>query len=207
MFSKISNEHGLNVEYYSEFYKTEKADEYFTQLKDLSFFSPTFKISGVCAQPKRKILAYSDAGLKCAFPGTKISPLPWTPLMLKLREDVEKQVGCTFNYVLLNYYEDGSSSLCHHKDKENCLNSTFPIAVLSFGQNRTLEFKKPNCETTSLNIEHGSLYLICNPTNKEFTHEMPPNPAVNQCRISLSFSHILPEVTHMVVKKEKLCQV
>ena len=123
-------DNGLNVQYVPHFIEKEQADDYFTQLKSLSFYTPTFKIRGKSVKSKRQVLAYGDANLSYSFSGTSIPAEPWTLLMIELRNHVEKFTACTFNYVLLNFYADGSGLINQHKDEETSLDATFPVSVL-----------------------------------------------------------------------------
>lgn len=202
MTSVHFTENGLNVEYISDFLQKDVADRYFEDLKTLPFYTPTLRIRGRDIKPKRQALAFSDPGLSYSFSGTTIHGNPWTPLILELRDLVEKQCGCTYNYVLLNLYRDGGSYISHHKDDECELDSTFPISVLSFGAKRKIEFKNALAPMTCINLNHGSFYSMNAPTNQLFTHGIPPDPTITQMRISLTFRHIIPKSTHL--KKQKM---
>lgn len=43
---------------------------------------------------------------------------PWTEPMLKIKKQLEKQLGCTFMYCLVNYYRDGRDHISFHSDNE-----------------------------------------------------------------------------------------
>ena len=94
------------MQYISDFIEKEQANDYFMQLKSLSFYTPTFKIRGKTAKPKRQVLAYGDANLSYSFSGTSIPANPWTSLMFELCDRVEKFTSCPFNYVLRNQFTD-----------------------------------------------------------------------------------------------------
>lgn len=204
MSSVILSENGLNVHYISDFIQKEDADKYLEKLKTLPFFTPTFRIRGKDIKPRRQVLAYGDSGLSYSFSGTTIEANPWTPLLLELRDKVEKQTACTFNFVLLNLYPDGSSYISHHKDNENELNASFPICALSFGSKRKIEFKKPETPITCINLEHGSYYAMLTPTNEEFSHGIAAEPNIKEIRISLTFRHIISNSAFFPLKKPKL---
>lgn len=195
-------ENGLNVEYIEDFIQKDVADRFFEELKTLPFYTPTLRMQGREIRPKRQVLAFGDPGLSYSFSGTTIHANPWTPLILQLRDLVEKQCGCTYNYVLLNSYPHGGSYISHHKDDERELDSTFPISVLSFGARRKIEFKNEVAPMTCINLNHGSLYLMHAPTNQLFTHGIPPDPLIKKMRISLTFRHIIPKFTPF--KKQKM---
>ena len=196
-------ENGLNVQYIPDFIEKDQADDYFNQLKSLPFYTPTFKICGKTAKPKRQVLAYGDANLSYSFSGTSIPANPWIPLMSELRDRMEKFTSYSFNYVLLNQFTDGTNYVSQHKDNESRMDTTMPIFVLSFGAERTIEFKKPNTPSTLIKLEHGSLFTMLHPTNKMFTHGIAPEPNVKEMRISLTFL-LLTNPMFQPLKKARL---
>lgn len=202
MPSVMYTENGLNVEYISDFIEKSHADRYMAELRTLPFYRPTFRIRGKEAKPKRLMLAHGDTNTSYAFSGTSLPANPWTPLTIELRDKVEKETACTFNYVLLNLYKDGNDFISHHKDNETCLNVNFPIAVLSFGGKRTIEFKRSNVPSTFIELEHGSFYSISKPSNELFTHGIAPEPDNKDMRISLTFRHLI--IHPLDLKKPKL---
>src|SRR4051812_3971115 len=52
------------------------------------------------------------------YSGLTLAPLPFTALLLTLKEAVEAASGARFNSVLLNYYRDGHDSMGMHSDDE-----------------------------------------------------------------------------------------
>lgn len=196
------SENGLNVQYISDFIEKVHADRYFAELRTLPFYTPTLRIRGKEVKPKRLQLAYGDVNTNYSYSGTNVSANPWTPLMIELRDKVEKQMACTFNYVLLNCYVDGSNYISQHKDNESSLDATFPITVISFGCKRKIEFKRPNVPSTFIDLEHGSLYSMGKHTNELFTHGIAPDPTIKDMRISLTFRHMISHPLDL--KKPKL---
>ena len=190
-------QNGLNIQYVPSFFKKEEADTYLNQLRILPFYTSRL--------PNLLVLAYGEPDLSYDFDG--IVPEPWTPLMLKLRDEVEKFTFCSFNFVLLNLYPDGSSAIPHCKDKEPA--TPFATAVLSFGAERTIEFKKPDSPSTFIKVEHGSLYSIEQPSHRLFTYAFASEPDVKTARISLTFYHLIPnpKKARMDISSEKDCDI
>lgn len=185
---------GLSVEYNSSFYDKEDADNIFNELKDLPFFAPTLSIRGQNFRPYRKICAFSDPGLSYKFSGIEVFGRQWTPLLQKLKNDVERAIGCEYNFVLVNLYPDGRSKISDHKDNESSLHPNVPIAALSFGAERTIHFKRPGSSIkTNILLKHGSMYAMHKPTNRLFTHGIPAEINVKSSRISLTFRKLVPE--------------
>lgn len=122
--------------------------------------------------------------------------------MIELRDMIKRGTACTFNYVLLNLYKGGNDYISHHKDNESSLDPTFPIACLSFGAQRTIEFRRPNFPSTHIILEQSLLYTMEQPTNQLFSHGIAANPFIKGMRISLTFRHFVP--APVIFKKPKL---
>lgn len=125
-------DNGLNVEYISDFMK--KADRYLREMLTLHLLRPNFRIFVKDVKPKRLLLAYGDIKTNYAFSGTRVQTLaepgiPWSPLMIELCDKMKKK-AYPFKYVLLNFYQGGSTCISHHKDKESCLNGVLRYSVL-----------------------------------------------------------------------------
>ena len=60
----------------------------------------------------------------------------WTPLLLELKEAIEKVTEISFNRVLLNLYRDGKDSVAWHSDNLPADGKHHPIASVTFGDTR-----------------------------------------------------------------------
>lgn len=183
-------EKDLNVSYNEVFYESEMADQIFEELYKLSYKDIQVKIGSKWYSPFRKVCAFSDDGLSYKFSGTSIKGDEWTPLILRMKEDVETKVGFQFNYVLVTLYENGHSKISAHMDNEQDLDPDSPIAALSFGAKRNLIFHRNGFQSVTLPVTHGSLYVMNPPTNKMWKHSIPAEPGVLEPRISLTFRKI-----------------
>jgi len=195
-------EDGLNVSYNETFYSIEKADLIFEELYKLNFKDCQLKIGSKNYVPLRKVCAFSDSGLSYKFSGTTIIGDEWTPLLLRLKEDVETQVGYSFNYVLVTLYENGHAKIGAHMDNEQDLDPETPIVALSFGAKRNLIFQRKGFQSVTLPLEHGSLYVMNPPTNQMWKHSIPYESDVKEPRISLTFRRI--KSSENPAKKRKL---
>lgn len=68
-------------------------------------------------------------------------PPQWHPLLLKLREAVDRRCGCSFNSLLCNLYRDGRDSIGWHSDDEASLGDGPTIASLSLGDTRVFSLR------------------------------------------------------------------
>ena len=125
---------------------------------------------------------------------------PWIPLVSSLRDHVQWALGGgeRFNFVLVNRYKDGLDHIGEHRDSERDLEPTAPIASLSFGQLRDFVLRHQNSrggrgggggggELAKLELCHGSLLVMCHPTNSQWYHSLPVRRRVLHPRINLTF--------------------
>ncbi|OCF36695.1 hypothetical protein I316_01291 [Kwoniella heveanensis BCC8398] len=83
----------------------------------------------------RQIAAYSTTpSATLSYSGSRITMnYPFPPILEKIRERLEDELGVRFNHVMLNRYDDGSVYIGKHSDNLNNL----VIASVSVGAKRT----------------------------------------------------------------------
>ena len=142
-FRSISKrESGLNLLYSPSFYGKAAADRIFQQLERqlTPYFSSsqqTVSLAGQVQAIPRRHTAFGDSGLSYSLSGITMPANPWIPLVSSLRDHVQRALGGDeFNFVLVNRYKDGLGHIGEHRDNEQELEATAPIASLSFGQAR-----------------------------------------------------------------------
>lgn len=139
---------------------------------------------------------HGDEGLTYTWSGIKMSPEPWSPLLLKIKEQVEKASGAKFNTVLLNLYRDGNDTVSWHTDDEAELGPQPVIASLSLGAERDFLLKHNNCEdlgNIKVLLPHGSLLIMAGSTQSCWKHALPRRQRVTGERINLTFRHMFPQ--------------
>jgi len=85
-------------------------------------------------------------------PADESPPLkPFSPTILRLKEEVEKHLGHTVNHVLIQLYRGGKDYISEHSDKTLDIVKDSYIANLSLGAERTMVFrtKRPEKEPKS----------------------------------------------------------
>ncbi|XP_054710995.1 DNA oxidative demethylase ALKBH2-like [Uloborus diversus] len=185
------NQYGLNLSIHDKFYTVEESDIIFEELLNTPFQEINVTVYGRSYTPKRKSYAFGDAGLNYEYSGTSNHAHPWTPTMLKMKQDVEDATGTTYNYALLNLYPSGSASIGMHRDFERTLNKNHPITTVSLGATRTLTFERNGYPSYHLQCHHGSLYQMISPTNQLYRHGIRPEHHVQGSRISITFRKII----------------
>lgn len=151
-------------------------------------------IKGVSYKQPRLVAWYGDPGTTYTYSGSRNDPLNWIPLLLGLKERVERALNVVFNSVLANYYRNGNDSIGSHSDNEKELGDDPIIASLSFGSTRTFELKycdkKKNIPDIQLELSAGSLLVMRGTTQKFWKHSIPKNLSVKEPRVNLTFRKI-----------------
>ena len=180
------------VFYYGLVYDTLKSEEIFqTLLIEIEWKNDEAIIFGKHIQTKRKVAWYGSHPFEYTYSKITKKALPWTPLLLELKEEVERQTGETYNSCLLNLYHDGSEGMAWHSDGEKDLKKNGAIASLSFGASRNFAFKhKETSDKISLLLNSGSLLVMKGETQTHWLHRLPPTTRVNSPRVNLTFRTI-----------------
>jgi len=81
---------------------------------------------------------------------------------------LEQLTNSKYNYVVIQYYPDGSKGIAQHRDKE--MTSGTVIAGISLNAVRRLILEPPyrnkiDTVPVRVSLEHGSVYLLKPPTN------------------------------------------
>jgi len=180
---------------YTEFLDTCCADSLFEQLLEVTpWQQDSLNFGGKSVLIPRLQAWYGDKESRYGYSGLTLNPLPWTPLLDELKENIQQLCHSTFNSVLLNYYRNGNDSVAWHSDDEKELGKDPVIASLSLGASRRFELKHRNrkmpksvCELT-----HGSLLVMGAGIQHNWNHQVPKQPGIQEGRINLTFRHILP---------------
>ncbi|HLW21157.1 MAG TPA: alpha-ketoglutarate-dependent dioxygenase AlkB [Cyclobacteriaceae bacterium] len=137
---------------------------------------------------KRKVAWYGDRPYEYTYSRRTKTALPWTKELLSLKAMVEEKSGEQYNSCLLNLYHDGSEGMAWHSDGEKDLMENAAIGSLSLGAERKFAFKhKETAETVSLVLDHGSLLVMKDVTQKHWLHRLPPTKKINTPRVNLTF--------------------
>jgi alkylated DNA repair dioxygenase AlkB len=122
----------------------------------------------------------------------KRMPLAWTPELMFMKERIEAWTGITFDGVLLNYYRDHKDSVAWHSDKDTIPGLKTEIASVSFGQERTFDFrnKADHCQKYSIMLEHGCLLLMKGDLQKYWEHRIAKSIIQMRPRINLTFRKV-----------------
>ncbi|MFN0047558.1 MAG: alpha-ketoglutarate-dependent dioxygenase AlkB family protein [Cytophagales bacterium] len=178
--------------YLPQFYSDEQSRRLLNELKNtIDWRQEKIKMFGKEILEPRLVAWYGDKTYK--YSGKLMQPLPWTPLLLQIKNEVEKHTLCQFNAVLLNYYRNGKDSMGWHSDDEPTLGQNPNIASINFGQTRKFQFRlreKIGIKKDYL-LENGSLLLMQGDTQHRWQHQLPKSTKMNGERINLTFRFII----------------
>ena len=118
----------------------------------------------------------------------------WPDCVRQIQQWLKTSRGWYFEGCFLNGYNDNRDQLGWHTDDDPFINHALPIAVVTLGCPRLIEFKPigaPNSEKTSIMLEHGSLCVMNAGMQQTHLHRIPKAGFIAQPRISLTFRSLL----------------
>jgi alkylated DNA repair dioxygenase AlkB len=148
---------------------------------------------------RRRVCAYGEPGLSYRYAGGRKQARDWSgsATLQKLRRKVEKATGKSFNFVLLNLYQDGQDRIGYHADDETDLVPNSTIASVSLGAERDFLLKAESAEAKVLTpdtfkkrLGHGSLLLMEGATQKHYKHAVPARAQQTGTRVNATFRQI-----------------
>ncbi|KAJ3252031.1 hypothetical protein HK103_001868 [Boothiomyces macroporosus] len=103
--------------------------------------------------------------------------VPWSPIVLQIRDILSKTLDQNFNHVLIQYYRSGQDFISEHSDKTLDIKKGTSIVNFSCGATRTmvLRSKKGLQEDRIIKryeLNHNSAFVLDWNTNKEFAHSI-----------------------------------
>ncbi|MGB3724164.1 MAG: alpha-ketoglutarate-dependent dioxygenase AlkB [Glaciecola sp.] len=158
----------------------------------LQWQQPSLQLYGKTHKIPRLQAWYGDPNTEYEYSKLKMTPLPWEPRLLKLKQACEQVSGVMFNSVLANYYRNGNDSMGMHADNEPELGATPVIASVSLGQARRFTFKHiTNKETQRIQLEHGSLLIMKGNTQQHWQHGLNKSRTQQGPRVNFTFRWVM----------------
>jgi len=184
-----------NVNYHGPIFSEKESTNYYEALLHEVAWAPDQALMfGKLITTKREVAWYAEKAYSYTYSKITKTALVWTPLLLKIKDAVEKASGETYNACLLNLYHNGSEGMGWHSDGEKDLKKNGAIASVSFGAERKFAFKHKEDKTVvNLPLAHGSLLVMKGSTQSHWLHRLPPTKKVQTPRINLTFRTIVRE--------------
>lgn len=189
----LPNMPDADIIYYKHFIPPEKCQKLFNQLlAETPWKQDDIKVfNKIYAQPRLTAL-YGDNDKTYTYSGITMQPLPFTPIVLDLKEKIENISGLTFSTCLLNLYRNGRDSNGWHADDERELGQNPAIASISLGAVRTFKLRRKDDkkDVRKLDLDPGSLLLMTGTTQHYWQHQIPKTTRSVDERINLTFRYI-----------------
>lgn len=185
------------VNYFGQIMPTHCADAYFDRLyHGIAWQHDQARVAGQLITTPRQVAWYGDERFAYTYSGTTKHALPWSVVLLELKQRIEQETNMRFNSCLLNLYDNGQQGMAWHSDDEATLGINPSIASLSLGAQRTFAFKhKTTAKAIGLELAHGSLLVMKGETQHHWLHRLPPRANIHRPRINLTFRTVMTQAT------------
>ena len=171
------------VNYYGKILSSREANQYFDLLmQNILWKNDEVVIFGRHIVTRRKAAWYGDSDYLYTYTNTTKQALAWTKELSDLKQIVVEEYAETkFNSCLLNLYHNGNEAMGWHSDDEKSLGKNNTIASLSLGAEREFLFKhKQTKRIASVVLEHGSLLIMKDATQRNWLYSLPKSKNVTQ---------------------------
>jgi alkylated DNA repair dioxygenase AlkB len=173
---------GYTITYLERFYQPREADRLLAQFLALDLPPERVRMFGRVFVTKRRSGQY---GVDFLYNPEVGKGQPWTPLMLGVREQLERVAGPLDSGLVL-VYPSGDAGLGWHEDD----GMPEVVASLSLGAERDFDFGvgagKSRRVIWRQRLGHGSLLLIPGAVNRAFKHRVPTALRVNEPRVNVT---------------------
>jgi alkylated DNA repair dioxygenase AlkB len=135
----------------------------------------------VCLQGETKLIDNKLYEPLYRHPIDKQPPLNnFSDTTLKISNILKKKFNINFNHVLIQYYRNGDDNIGEHSDKTLDIEKNTPILNFSIGATRTmtLRYKNDKTKKETIQLKHGSLFVLGLETNKKWLHCIKPNKKI-----------------------------
>jgi len=205
---KYLNQQGARVAYYPGFFSAAVADQFLHRLHDSLEWNSREEsmirrpFSSEKVHIPRLQTAYGGPAVSYRFSGVSVQARPWIPVLIELREIIRRRLGYESNFVLANLYRTGEDCIGWHSDDEADLGETPVIVSMTFGAERDFQFRKKTIapcpddvrlvgnDLVTLELAHGSVLVMEDPTNKLFRHQLPKRKRCSEARLNLTWRSI-----------------
>jgi len=130
----------------------------------------------------------ADQSVSYRYSGALHSGSGWPSWFQPLLDQVTKQCCAPFNGCLFNLYRNGEDRMGWHADDEPEIDTSFPIASLSFGATRDLQFRhRQTGQRLDVRLADGDLLLMDPECQSLWMHGLPKRRRITAPRLNLTF--------------------
>jgi alkylated DNA repair dioxygenase AlkB len=177
------------IEYYPDFFASAIANDLFFKLQnEIPWQQDDITVFGKTHPQPRLTALFGNEGKPYGYSNIIMKPHAWSPLIMFIKNEIEKICFENFTTVLLNNYRTGQDSNGWHADNEKELGRNPIIASVSFGAERVFQLKHNKLELKqNIILHHGSLLLMSGTTQHFWKHQIPKTKKEISPRINLTF--------------------
>lgn len=149
---------------------------------------PKIFVHGRECRQRRDVGFFSNDSIGYHYSGQLAESIPLTKNLKRLLKKINEHFGTNFNGILINRYNDGKKVIGAHSDDEKYLDKGGVVSI-SYGATRKFRIRDKKTKKIVKNIFMESLDIIHmkGDFQKEFTHEIPVESKVKECRYSFTF--------------------
>jgi alkylated DNA repair dioxygenase AlkB len=150
--------------------------------------NPHIYVYGKKAIQHRSIGFYSNTSIGYYYSRQLARSQALTVPLQQLLDLINIKFETDFNGILVNKYPDGNHYIGKHSDDEKTL-SNIGVVSISYGATRKFRIRDKINNTIIRDIPTTSneIWIMGGDFQKEFTHEIPVEKKVKECRYSLTF--------------------
>jgi alkylated DNA repair dioxygenase AlkB len=161
-------------------------------VRDVDFeldYHPEIKIFGKVCHQQRSIGFYSNTSIGYNYSTTLTPSKEMKPSLCELLDYINSKFDAGFNGILINKYENGEEYIGKHSDDERGLQPSCGVIAMSFGAVRKFRIRDKLTGKIIMDVptESNKIIQMAGNFQKEFTHEIPVEKKVKDCRYSFTF--------------------
>ena len=157
-------------------------------VQQIQWDQPQVRVYGRWHRVPRLTAFLADHHVAYRYSGAVHRGEGWPAWFQPLLEQVSQRCSAPFNGCLFNLYRDGEDRMGWHADDEPEIDDAFPIASLSLGATRDLQFRHrvSGCRH-DLPLADGDLLLMDCRCQQQWMHGLPVRKRVREPRLNLTF--------------------
>lgn len=177
-----------SILFYDKFENNELLEKCILDMTDKLVVNPKSKIYNKEITFHRSIGFFSDTSIGYKYTNQIQTSIALSENMKILLDIINNKYNTVYNSILVNKYNDGSDYIGKHSDDEKYLDKSGVLAI-SYGATRIFRVrnKSDNVIVLDVNVNNGDILIMKGEFQKEFTHEIPVQKKVKNCRYSLTF--------------------
>jgi alkylated DNA repair dioxygenase AlkB len=152
-------------------------------------YHPEIKVFNKICHQQRSIGFYSDTSKGYNYSTTLTPSKQMKQCLRELLIYINDKFDADFNGILINKYENGEEYIGKHSDDEKGLQPKCGVIAMSFGAVRKFRIRDKLTGKVVLDIPTlpNKIIQMAGNFQKEFTHEIPVEKKVKDCRYSFTF--------------------